>query len=457
MNKPNIILFLSDQQRFDSLGCNGQTLDVTPRLDRFAAEDARNYTRAYTPQPVCGPARSCIQTGHYASDTGCFRNNISLPEDIPTLARRLTAEGYEVGYVGKWHLGIDNEIASMKEEGCPPTPRPRRGGYDGYWRGVDLLEMTSHGYGGFVYDENNEPVHFSHYRADAITDFALEFLEKRDTGKPFFLMVSTLEPHHQNDRDSYEAPDGYRERFTAYTPPADLPAGKGNWERYYPDYLGCCHSLDENFGRLIDALKAADLYEDSLLIYTSDHGCHFRTRLDECTENGYDDYKRNPYEAAAHIPLLIKGPGFAPGSSEDRPVSLIDLPSSILAAATGTVPEGLCGRNLADFTVPEGDVSTPAELAAQGVYMEISESYVGRALVTERWKYVIYDPEAHPWNDRYGTCYRERYLFDLQTDPDERINLADDPAHADIRAALRQALILKAADAGEVPEISTAL
>ena len=107
MKRPNIVVFLSDQQRFDTLGCNGQRLDVTPNLDAMARQGV-NFTRAYTAQPVCGPARAMLQTGLYPAEIGCFRNGISLPRGRRTLALRMREAGYRVAYVGKWHLATDH-------------------------------------------------------------------------------------------------------------------------------------------------------------------------------------------------------------------------------------------------------------------------------------------------------------------------------------------------------------
>ena len=102
-NQPNIIFVLSDQQRWDTLGCYGQELDVTPNLDRMASEGTR-FEHAFTCQPVCGPARACLQTGRHATEIGCFRNSIALPVEVQTIARCLSGSGYETGYIGKWHL-----------------------------------------------------------------------------------------------------------------------------------------------------------------------------------------------------------------------------------------------------------------------------------------------------------------------------------------------------------------
>ncbi len=103
-----ILLCFSDQQRWDSLGCYGQKLPVTPCLDKLA-EAGVKFNHAYTPQPVCGPARAMLQTGRYPTEIGCFRNNIALPKDIKTIANYLDEAGYDLGYVGKWHLASEGE------------------------------------------------------------------------------------------------------------------------------------------------------------------------------------------------------------------------------------------------------------------------------------------------------------------------------------------------------------
>ena len=128
--RQNIVFFFSDQQRADTLGCNGQPLPVTPRLDRFACEDAVNFASAFTPQPVCGPARAMLQTGLYPTQTGCYRNAVSLPLNQKTLARYLREAGYRVAYVGKWHLASDEEENHYE---TIAVPAERRGGYDDYW------------------------------------------------------------------------------------------------------------------------------------------------------------------------------------------------------------------------------------------------------------------------------------------------------------------------------------
>src|SRR5699024_7342932 len=102
--KPNVIVFFTDQQRWDTTGVHGNPIGLTPNFDRMATEGTHLYN-SFTPQPVCGPARSCLQTGMYATETGCYANRIPLPKDAKTMAHYFKGAGYHTGYIGKWHLG----------------------------------------------------------------------------------------------------------------------------------------------------------------------------------------------------------------------------------------------------------------------------------------------------------------------------------------------------------------
>lgn len=434
--RPNIIFFFSDQQRFDTLGVNGQDLPITPNLDMLAKEGV-NFKKAFTPQPVCGPARACLQTGLYATQTGCYRNAIPLPLEQKTIAHHLKNSGYDVAYVGKWHLASDEHTNHFETKG---VPLERRGGYDDYWMASDVLEFTSHGYDGYVHNKDGEKVEFKGYRADCITDFALDFINDYSGNKPFFLFLSHIEPHHQNDRQSYEGPNGSKELFKDFTTPDDLEKGKGDWEEFYPDYLGCCNALDRNLGRLIETLKDKGIYDDTVIIYTSDHGCHFRTIRSELINGGFDDYKRNSFENTIHIPLIIKGDVFSHGREEEKLVSLLDLPKTILEIGKCDIPEKMVGRQLQEVENVDWE---------EEVYIQISESFVGRALRTKDFKYVVYAPDAHPVKDMLSENYIEKYLFDLNKDPLEKCNLLNDNSYDEIRKVLRKSLVRHALKAGE--------
>lgn len=433
--KENIVFFFSDQQRFDTLGCNGQKLPVTPNIDQLAAEGV-NFVNTFTAQPVCGPARACLQTGRYPTETGCFKNSISLPLNTPTLARYMKGAGYDVAYVGKWHLASDEHTNHYE---TTPVPLERRGGYTNYWMASDILEFTSHGYDGYVYDKDNNKVEFKGYRADCLTDYAIDYIKNYEEQKPFFLFVSHIEPHHQNDRNSYEGPDGAKERWKDFERPADLTPGKGDWEEFYPDYLGCCNALDRNLGRIIETLKEKGIYDNTMIVYASDHGCHFKNHTD-IAANGYDDYKRNSFENTIHIPLVIKGCDFKGGYQEKRLISLIDLPKTIMTAAGCEIESSIQGWAIQGIREQNW---------RDDVYIQISESYVGRAVRNDRYKYVIHAPEQDPSRCAMTARYQEKYLFDLEHDPLERNNLIHDKNYGKVKESMKQRMIHYAAAAGE--------
>lgn len=419
MKKPNIIFYFSDQQRADTAGCYGQKLPVTPNLDSVAKEGTL-FENAFTCQPVCGPMRACLQSGVYATQIGCYRNDIALPTDTKGIAHYLKEAGYDTAYIGKWHLASDSEHRLATKA----TPKERRGGYD-YWRAADVLEFTSHGYNGYVFDENGNKLDFKGYRADRINDYAIEYV-KKSHDKPFFMFVSHLEPHHQNDHLRFESPKGLKNSFKNYDVPGDLKGTLGDWRLQMPSYLACCNRVDYNFGKLIQTLKDEGIYDNTVIIYTSDHGCHFRTRNAE--------YKRSCHEASIKVPLVITGGGFTGGGKVSDLVSLIDLPATVLDIAGAEIPEHFMGKSLAD------------KKGHESVFIQISESQIGRAVRTDRWKYSV---SAKNRDSAFADSYTEDCLYDLQNDPYEKNNLISDPSLAQTRRELREILLEYMKKAGE--------
>lgn len=432
----NIIFYFSDQQRWDTCGCYGQPLDITPNLDRLAEEGVR-FENAFSPQPVCGPCRALFQTGRYPTETGCFRNNIMLPAGVKTLANYLEESGYETAYIGKWHLASDGAVdqAPTVDHTVTAIPAGLRGGYTGFWRAADVLEFTSHGYDGYVFDENNNRVDFKGYRADCINDFALEYLDRYDGRKPFFMTVSQIEPHHQNDHKHYEGPRGSKEKYADFVLPGDLKALGGNAAEEYPDYLGQCASLDENLGRLVAKLKRKGLYDNTVILYSSDHGSHFKTRNTDAHLNGGDDYKRSCHDSSLHVPLVIAGGPFKGGRVVEDLVSTESLPKTILALAGVDVGDAMIGENLLDV-LENRNPDRPNEVFAQ-----ISESRVGRCIRTPAFTYSVYAPgingSAAPGSD----IYADDFLYDLRSDPWQLNNVVADPAYAGIKQELRARLL----------------
>lgn len=441
--QPNVVFFFTDQQRWDTCGCYGQELPITPNLDRMATEGVK-FENAFTCQPVCGPARASIQTGKYATEVGVHTNHRLLPIDEQTIAKWLSGVEYEVGYIGKWHLASCGTRGGADDFRTLPVPPERRGGYKDYWLVSDVLEFTSHSYDGHMFDGDMNRREFpeGRYRVDVLGDWALEYLDSRTGEKPFFLYLSFIEPHHQNDHGCYEGPHGSKERWANYTVPGDLVGTEGDWRENFPDYLGCCNSLDENLGRVRGKLDELGTARNTLVIFTSDHGSHFRTRNSE--------YKRSCHDACIRIPMVICGPGFTGGRVVEDLVSLMDLPPTVLAAGGLETPASMRGQPLQELL---GGTATdwPEE-----VFLQISESHCGRAIRTKKWKYSVRAP-GKKGSDPDSDLYIEDFLYDLESDPHERNNLVSDPAYKDIRAKLAERLKEQMVGAGEqAPEIRPA-
>lgn len=423
----NIVFYFSDQQRWDTV--NEQ---VTPNLMQLAREGVK-FENNFTCQPVCGPARACLQTGLYATECGCYWNGIAMPQTIKPLASYFNDTGYQTAYIGKWHLASDRYPGVGLHCESTAVPKERMGEYQ-YWRAADVLEFTSHGYDGYVFDENGNKIDFKGYRADCINDFALEYLDNCDKDKPFFMFISQLEPHHQNDHHCYE---GYKETvddYKNYPIPDDLTFLKGDYKESYPDYMSAINRLDYNVGRLVQKLKDLGIYDDTIIIYTSDHGSHFKTRNPE--------YKRSCHESATHTPLIIKGGGFEGGKTETRLSSLIDLPPTLLSMAGIDIPKSYSGIDLTK------QIDNPDD-KRKCVFIQISESQCGRAIRTDRYKYSVRTAGIVGYVHHSSKVYFEDFLYDLEKDPIEKNNLVKDSNYRQVREELKALLIEQMTAAGE--------
>jgi len=432
MRKPNIIFYFSDQQRHDTMGCYGQKINVTPVLDDLA-EKGTLFMNAFTCQPVCGPARAALQTGKYPTEVGCFTNNRMLPLSEKTIAKYFNDAGYDTAYVGKWHLASQGPDVNYETTAIPEA---YRGGYKDYWMASDILEFTSRGYNGYVHDINNKKHEFIGYRADCINNYAIDFVRNHSGENPFFLFVSQVEPHHQNDRNCHQGPDGSKEKYKNFEVPEDLAGADGDWQLEYPDYLGCCNRLDYNVGRLIDTLKAKGIYEDTVIIYTSDHGSHFKTRNSE--------YKRSCHDSSIRIPMIVHGPGFMGGGKVESLVSLIDVPTTLLDVGGIKIPDDFKGKSLKSLA------KNPNMPWRDSVMVQISESQIGRAIRTQKWKYSV-RADGDGWLLPNSEIYYEDFLYDLENDPHERTNLVTCAAHAKTRAELERMLLENLQIANEPP------
>lgn len=443
--RPNVVVFFTDQQRWDTCGCYGSPLGLTPNLDAMAKRGTK-AEYSFTVQPVCGPARSCFQTGLYATQTGCWKNGIPLRAGERTLAHEFNDAGYRTGYIGKWHLAAESPGSSGKKDRQAPVPLDARGGYRD-WYAANILEFFSEPFAFRVQDNDGNVVERPGYRVDGQTDLVLEYIDERAKAKekaPFFLFVSYLEPHHQNAMKRYVGPDGSRKRFENAWVPEDLRALDGDWKEQLADYYGCCASLDENLGRVRGKLEALGLDQNTILLFCSDHGSHFRTR------NG--EYKRSCHESSIRVPTVLQGPGFDGGRTISELVELVDWPATLLDAAGLPVPGRMMGRSLKPLALGEKTKGWREE-----AFVQISESQIGRAVRTPRWTYCADAPADFLDGAGGSKVYVDQYLYDNEADPHQLRNLVKDSAHRSTIETLRARLARRMAAAGEtVPEFRAA-
>ena len=422
--KPNIVIYHSDQFRWDFVGANGLNSSThTPNLDALAAAGT-NFTHAVTNQPVCGPSRSVMLTGRYASETGVWHNGLGLKPELPTIATELRKAGYTANYIGKWHLAAGSEAAGG---GRGSVIAEHRGGFLDLWEGSNALEFSTHPYEGTIWDRDNNPITYKdEYRIDFLTDRAERFLRQKQE-KPFLLIISQLEPHQQNDLNRMVGPKGSAERFINAHVPPDLRAFPGDWHEQLPDYYGCCESIDASVGRLRKVLEEEGHADNTIFVFMSDHGCHFMTRNAE--------YKRSTHNSSLRVPMLIDGPGFESARQIQEIVGIVDLAPTLLDAASVAVPESMKGHSF----LPIVHDAKARQAWPNQQLIQISESMTGRAIRTKDWTYCVADPTGAT-NTSVSTNYHEYQMYDQRNDPYELVNVAGRKEYKRTAEELREEL-----------------
>jgi arylsulfatase A-like enzyme len=446
MPPANILLIHSDQHRWDCVGCHGHPLLATPNLDRLAREGT-DFTHAFTPIPLCVPARVSLLTGVWPSVHGCVANfdtEVFSPvaADLPLFSRVLRDAGYWLGYVGKWHVdpkrppqdfGFDEYVAEGKygpwrrEQGLPPVPHKNR------WFG-----------------ETDPGIRPGQSRLAWGADHVIRMLRER-AGKarpdaagaapaqPLFIRWDPSEPH---------LPNVVPEPFASMYPPEKIaPWGslpdsfKGKpyiqaqqlrtwkiegwtWQDWAPvvgRYLGDVGLLDAQAGRILEALDSLGLAGSTLVVYTTNHG-------DMTGSHGMIDKHFIMYDDVVRVPLLLRWPGRVPAGArcEEFVAHEIDLARTFVEAAGLRPCASFIGCNLAD--VARGDARTGREDIFSTYFGNQFGLYSQRMVRDRRWKYI--------WN-----ATAEDELYDLRADPWELRNLARDPASAPELARLRGRLI----------------
>ncbi len=463
-HRPNVLMICADQFRADFVGASHQNPSVkTPHLDALAARGV-NFRECMSNQPLCSPSRASFLTSRYATETAVWKLGPELDHSLPTIATEFRKNGYTTNFMGKWHVSQAELSDGKKQMGWIP-PGPSRGGFDDLWEGANVLELVSHPYEGNYWDSNGENIGYKDkYRVDFIANRGVEFIERKHD-KPWLLFLSQLEPHHQNDIDAFVPPRRYADNFSwllyrsqldaqqqndidsLYHPqssdyadpyiPEDLRNLPGNWRSRIPGYYGCVQAIDDCVGSLVAALERTGQLDNTIIVFFSDHGCTFRTRLGE--------YKRSPHEASIRVPFVIAGPGFDQSAVIDEVVSLLDLTPTLLDGAGIQPPASMRGKPLK----PLAHDKKAREAWDSTAYFQISQSICGRGIRTRDWCYCAFDPAVKNGNAEYGKQYQDFALYSIAGDPAEMVNLVGRPEYKHIADQLRDELQKRIVAAGE--------
>lgn len=423
MTKPNIVYVFADQLRYDSLGSSGNRVVKTPNIDKLA-EQGVVFDRTFSSCPICSPYRGQMLTGLYSHLNGVVDNEYKMKTSVTTLPEALKAEGYHTGYVGKWHLGYG------------PYTKDKRYGFD-YMASYNC----NHQYYDVSYHENEKgPFRMDGWAPEFETSLAIRFIEDhlKENGKsPFALLLSWGPPHHPYDQ--------YPEKYRIYDP-EKMEAAPNVPEEYAEaarqdtaDYYGNITGLDDQMGRILKALDDMGLSDNTILVFTSDHGDHIHCHgYAKCNDPSIEDNTRRaskatPYEESIHVPLIVRWPAKVSRSGRTNAFfSSVDIMPTLLSLCGVRAPEGMQGIDQSHLLLG-GDGET-----RDSVYLEIlGEGWPHRGKWVGYWRGVRSDR----W--MYARWYKNEngpLLFDVANDPYEMNNLYGNPEYARVQREMEARL-----------------
>jgi arylsulfatase A-like enzyme len=467
--RPNIVMILTDDHAAHAIGAYGSVVNTTPRIDEIA-EHGWRLDHCYATNALCTPSRASILTGTYSHVNGVTTLSTHIDASQPTFVTQLRDAGYRTAVVGKWHMGHG--------DGHDPQ------GFD-YWDVLidqgEYFDPTFLSASG----RRTEPG----YATDVITDLALRWADEQDGDEPWCLLINHKAPHRSWEPDAKHADlytdpipvpatftDDYATRSSSARraamrvadhltltdlktePPRGLSYDEEalwKYQRYMEDYLRCVASVDDNVGRVTDWLRERGEFDDTLLMYSSDQGFFLG-------DHGWFD-KRYMYEESIRMPFVLSYPRrLAAGQAYDGIVTNVDLARTVLEAAGVDAHPRMQGRSFfADLAGAE-EAGREPDPRPEGFYYRYWEHDDGIHHAAAHYGYrdarykLIYfynDGMGLP-GARWGQYAPDWEMYDLQEDPEELRNVANDPAYADVRARLEVDLWRAQAAVGDEPHPS---
>lgn len=439
MKKPNIIFIFADQLRYQSCGFSGDKNAITPNLDKFAS-DGLNLRQAVSSMPVCSAYRASLFTGKYTSSTGMVINELRMNTNHKSIAQCLTNDGYNTGYIGKWHL-YANELGNHEDSNNSHIPiGADRLGFDGYWAAYNF----HHSYYGSYYHLNSRKKIYHEqnvYEPDAQTKMAIDYINShKNDDKPFYLTLSYGTPHDPWTKDNVPKKyyDLFREKNLGpsknYSKKLD-PYGD-SWSNEYQNedlisewmrvYYAMTTNLDWNFGRLISSIEDAGIIDDTIIIFTSDHGEMF---------GSHGRMKKNIfYEEAIRVPFLIQWKdNILQGKCLDTLLSTVDIMPTILGLANIPIPNEVEGSDLSPILKGK-DVKGPefSFLMNTGACAIWEDGHEWRSLRNKKYTYAVYRGSK--------TLPKKELFFNNAKDPYQLCNLIGENKYLDVINIFRDEL-----------------
>ena len=443
--KRNLVFILADQLRLQSCGYAGAVRAHTPMIDTFA-RDGMSFRNAVASAPVCGPYRASLMTGKYPSTTGMVINEMRMNPNHDCLGHALTRSGYETAYIGKWHLwSNETENQDSFANGFVP-PGPARLGFDDFWAAYNFnFDYFRTGY--FLGDGTR--LIADRYETDFAAGMALDWLSTRRSREPFALFLSLSPPHDpwqwgnvperfaaRFDPQDFPLPANYADGSARYWEPQMdetwwLAEVRPNLPKWQAVYAAMVSAVDDGCRQLVDGLKTLDVFDDTMIVFTADHGEMFGAH-GRIAKNIF-------YEESVRVPFLIYGPRHIPaGRTSDECLGTPDIMPTLLGALGIDPPEGVEGVDLSPhiFGNP-GPVKDHALLQGMGHTWLWMDGFEWRGVRTKQFTYAI---------ERAGG---RELLFDNLADPLQMNNLASSGDHAGAKTALRTWLEQAMADLGD--------
>lgn len=441
--RPNIVFLMADQLRYHSCGYAGDSKAITPNLDRMAAEGI-SFRQAVSSMPVCAAYRASLFTGKYVTSTGMVINELRMNPNQRCLGHILTDAGYQTGYIGKWHLYSNRLGKHHDPESSFVPPGKHRLGFDGFWAAYNFHHEY---YGSYYHTNSREKIFYDPdvFEPDAQTDMAIDFISgRKDQSQPFCLVVSYGTPHDPWKQNNI--PQTYYDMFkdvrfpipTNYSSEKD-PYGD-NWSNTEcnPDkldewmriYYAMTTNLDWNVGRILEALDKIGLAENTIVVFTSDHGEMF---------GAHGRMKKNIfYEEAARIPMLIHWKGTIPaGVVSDCCLNTPDIMPTLLGLVglNKQIPPEVEGVDLSDQARGRsGPEPEAAYLFNTGACAIWEDGHEWRAVRNKQYTYAVFRGGGKM------DLPRKELLFDNHRDPYQMENLIMNDQHKETAEQLRNML-----------------